>query len=285
VLQRLAILFFALFFTWPASVLAQGHGPVFGYATPTNSQGEYSFDAGLLSRSSADGTQLAARGIVTYGFTSFLQIAITTPALLTNTLLPPTRMTGGDDFEAKLGWRFHHHISGVGKRFESTLFTGLVVPGPQSIGHLPTSVRSAPGGLIAFATGVASRSHYFWAGAGFTSFAPRAGDKNPNVFSYSLVYAYRPRSWRTEPNKWDWRILAEMTGERSGDFQKSGIDVIGSQSNQIFLGPSTLGVYKQFAIEGGVQFAVYHSVGPLLPKENVRVAINFTYFLFPAHQH
>jgi hypothetical protein len=267
VFKRLAILFFIC----PASVFAQGHGPVFGYATPTNSQGEYSFDAGLLSRSSADGTQLAARGIVTYGFTSFLQIAVTTPALLTNSLSPP--------------WRFHHHISGVGKRFESTLFTGLVVPGPQSIAHLPTSVRSAPGGLIAFTTGIASRSHYFWAGAGFTSFAPRAGDKNPNVFSYSLVYAYRPRSWRTEPNKWDWRILAEMTGERSGDFQKGGLDVIGSQSHQIFLGPSTLGVYKQFAVEGGVQFAVYHSVGPLLPKENVRVAINFTYFLFPAHQH
>ena len=134
-------------------MFAQGHGPVFGYATPTNSQGEYSFDVGLLTRSSADGTQLAARGIVTYGFTSFLQIAVTTPALLTDTLLPPTRMTGGDDFEAKLGWRFHHHIKGVGTRFESTLFTGLVVPGPQSIGNLPTSVRSAPGGLIAFTTG------------------------------------------------------------------------------------------------------------------------------------
>jgi hypothetical protein len=269
----------------PAAVLAQGHGPVFGYATPTNSQGEYSFDAGLISRSSADGTQVAARGIVTYGFTSFLQIAITTPALLSDTLLPPTHMTGGDDFEAKLGWRFHHHISGVGKRFESTLFTGLVIPGPQNIANVATSVRSAPGAKIAFTTGVASRSHYFWAGAGFTTFASRAGDKNPNDFSYSLVYAYRPRAWRTEPNKWDWRVLAEITGERSGDFQKGGIEITGSQANQIFVGPSTLGVYKQYAIEGGVQFAVYHSVGPLLPRENVRAAINFTYFLFPAHQH
>jgi hypothetical protein len=281
VLKRLTILFFIC----SAPAFGQGHGPVFGYATPTNSQGEYSFDAGLLTRTSAAGAQLTARGIITYGFTSFLQIAITTPALFNNTLLPPTRMTGGDDFEAKLGWRFHHHIKGVGTRFESTLFTGLVVPGPQSIPNVATSVRSAPGAMIAFATGIASRSHYFWAGAGFTSFISRAGDKNPNEFSYSLVYAYRPRSWRTEPNKWDWRILAEMTGERSGDFHKAGLDVAGSQSHQIFLGPSTLGVYKQFAIEGGVQFAVYHSVGPLLPKENLRVAINFTYFLFPAHQH
>jgi hypothetical protein len=278
--RRLSILFLFC----PAAALAQGHGPVFGYATPTNSQLEYSFDAGLIARTTTGGAELAARGIITYGFTSFLQIAVTTPALLRNTLLPPTRMTGGDDFEAKLGWRFHHQIKGVGTRFESTLFTGLVLPGPQNVAGTPTSVRSAPGGMVAFTTGIASRSHYFWVGAGYTAFASRAGDKNPNVFSYSLVYAYRPRSWRTEPNKWDWRILAEMTGERSGDFQKSGLEVFGSNSHQIFLGPSTLGVYKQFAIEGGVQFAVHHSVGPLLSNERIRVAVNFTYFLFPAHQ-
>jgi hypothetical protein len=194
-------------------------------------------------------------------------------------------MTGGDDFEAKLGWRFHHQIEGVGTRFESTLFGGLVVPGPQSIANVPTRIRSAPGGMIAFATGVASRSNYFWVGGGYTAFASRAGDKNPNVLSYSLVYAYRPQSWRTEPNKWDWRVLAEMTGEHSGDFQHAGLDILGTQAHQIFLGPSTLGVYKQFAIEAGVQFAVYHAVGPLLPRENIRAALNFTYFLFPAHQH
>lgn len=277
--QRLAFLLFIC----PAA-FAQGHGPVFGYATPTNSQGEYSFDAGVIARVDTGGAQLTARGIVTYGFTSFLQVAVTAPALLTNTLLPPTRMTGGDDFEVKLGWRFHHDIKGVGKRFESTLFGGLVVPGPQTIGNTPTTVRGAPGAMVAFATGVASRSHYFWAGAGYTAFPSRAGDKNPNAFSYSLVYAYRPRAWRTEPNKWDWRILAEMTGERSGDFQKSGAEIFGSNSHQIFFGPSTLGVYKQFAVQGGIQFAVYHSVGPLLPRENIRVAVNFTYFLFPAHQ-
>ncbi len=50
-LKRLTI----LFFLFPAAAFAQGHGPVFGYATPTNSQGEYSFDAGLLARTSADG--------------------------------------------------------------------------------------------------------------------------------------------------------------------------------------------------------------------------------------
>jgi hypothetical protein len=270
---------------WPISVHAQGHGPVFGYATPTNSQGEYTFDTALIARDGSAGSQLMLRGIVTYGFTPFLQLSIITPAVLKDAALPPTRMTGGDDFEAKLGWRFHHKIKGVGTRFESTLYTSLVLPGPQFIAGSLADLKFAPGGMIALASGIASRSHYFWAGAGFTAFAPSGGDKNPNVVSYSLVYAYRPRAWRTEPNRWDWRLLAEMTGERSGDFQKSGLEIPKSQSHQIFIGPSTLGVYKQYAIQGGIQFPIYQDVGSLLPKENYRVVFNFTYFLFPSHQH
>jgi len=64
---------------------ATGHGPVFGYATPTNSQGEWSFDFGLQERDTALGSQLAARSMFTYGFTPYLQLSLTTPAILTNT--------------------------------------------------------------------------------------------------------------------------------------------------------------------------------------------------------
>ena len=35
----------------PSFAVASGHGPVFALATPTNSQGEWSFDAGLFGRS------------------------------------------------------------------------------------------------------------------------------------------------------------------------------------------------------------------------------------------
>ena len=31
----------------PVFMLASGHGPLFGLATPTNSQGEWSFDEGI----------------------------------------------------------------------------------------------------------------------------------------------------------------------------------------------------------------------------------------------
>ena len=40
---------------------AAGHGPVFGLATPTNSQGEWSFDSGLFGRSSDVGSQASFR--------------------------------------------------------------------------------------------------------------------------------------------------------------------------------------------------------------------------------
>lgn len=37
----------------PLFAVASGHGPVFGLDTPTNAQGEWSFDAGAFGRSTA----------------------------------------------------------------------------------------------------------------------------------------------------------------------------------------------------------------------------------------
>lgn len=267
----------------PAVVFAQGHGPVFGYATPTNYQGETSFDSALVVRGGDGAAQLTAREIITYGFTPLLQLSVTLPGVISNASLPPTRMVSGDDFEVKVGWRFHHQIKGVGKRFESTLFGSFIAPGPQTIPGSLDDLKFAPGVMIAAATGVASRSHYFWVGAGYSAFAARDGDKRPNSETYSAVYAYRPRAWRTEPDKWDWRLLVEMTGEHTGDFQRQGFVVPQSFSNAIFLGPSTLGVYRQYAIQAGFQWAVYQDRGALMPRENYRAIINFSYFLLSKH--
>ena len=46
-----------------------------------------------------------------------------------------------------------------------------------------------------------------------------------------------------------------------------------------------LGIYKTFAISGGVQFPIYRNVGSVLSRERFRIAINFTYFLFKHGQH
>jgi len=61
---------------------ADGHGPVFGLATPTNSKGEWSFDTGLFGRSNDFGSQVSLRGLVGYGFTPHLTLSLTAPAVM-----------------------------------------------------------------------------------------------------------------------------------------------------------------------------------------------------------
>jgi hypothetical protein len=58
-MKQLAALACALALSVPA--WAADHGPVFGYATPVNSQGEFSFDTGLFGRKGPRGTQFSAR--------------------------------------------------------------------------------------------------------------------------------------------------------------------------------------------------------------------------------
>src|SRR5207302_9934171 len=71
-----------------SGAFASGHGPLFGYATPTNSKGEWSFDAGFFSRAASD-PQFAARGLIGYGFTPHVMLQFSAPALLANSSLPP----------------------------------------------------------------------------------------------------------------------------------------------------------------------------------------------------
>ena len=88
---------------------------------------------------------------------------------------------------------------------------------------------------------------------------------------------YRPESWRKD-HGWDWRIFGECTGERAGVLERGGTTLAGSRSNQVFVGPTTLGVYKNYAVSAGVQVAVHQDVGPLYPRERVRAAVNFSIF-------
>ena len=51
----------SLFLDCPLFAVAADHGPVFGLATPTNSQGEWSFDEGVFGRSTSVGSQASVR--------------------------------------------------------------------------------------------------------------------------------------------------------------------------------------------------------------------------------
>ncbi len=262
-----------------------GHGPVFGYATPTNSQGEWSFDAGVLGRNASDTTQVTLRSMVGYGFTPHLTMWVVAPVILNGASFQSTSMGGGGDFESKFAWRFHRNAKGVGTRFETTAAMGVVVQGPQTGSGIMSQLRRAPGLDLTLASGIASRAHYFWLGGGYRGFLEREGDRRADSISYSAVYGYRPPSWRTEMDKWDWRVFGEMTGERSGTIKHGGMDLAGSPTHRIFLGPSVLGIYQKYAIQAGVQLPVYQSSSPIFPKERIRFAVNFSYFLFQGSHH
>ena len=263
---------------------AAAHGPVFGLATPTNSQGEWSYDIGAFGRSSGAGSEASIRGLMSYGITPHLMISFTAPAVIGDTRLPPTRIQPGDDFESTVAWRFHHNTTAVGTRFESTAFAGLVAPGPQSTFPGVAHTGNQPGTMAGIVSGLASRSHYLWLGGTFTEFYERHGDRRPGVFDYSLVYGYRPPKWRKEPDKWDWRIFGELVGERSNRFLSQNAIVPQSQAHQVFLGPSMLGIYHNYTVSFGAQVPVYQDLGSLFPKERVRYAVNFSYLLFQ-HSH
>lgn len=260
-------------------VFASGHGPVFGFATPLNSQGETSFDLGVFGRTAAFGSQTSLKTMVSYGITPHLQLSAVLPAFLQQGQLPMSMMAGGE-FQGNAAWRFQHNPNAVGRRLESTASVGIVAPGPQDSFAMFRGMRSAPGVNAWIASGMASRSHYVWLGGGTTHFAARAGDQRPNLDSASLVYGYRPPSWRADQHQWDWRVFVEMVGEHAGLVRRAGAVMSGSDANQIVLGPTVLGIFKTFAISGGVQFPVYSDLGRMFPHERMRLAVNVSYFLF-----
>jgi hypothetical protein len=267
-----------------AFAFASGHGPLFGLATPTNSQGEWSFDEGIFGRAASDGAQASVRTLVGYGFTPHLTMFLTIPVVIGSATLPPTRIQPGADFESSLAWRFQHNATKVGTRIESTAFASFVVPGAQSGFKGVAHTSNLPGVMLGAVTGTASRSNYLWFGATYTKFFEHNGDRRPGVLDYSLVYGYRPPKWRRPPDKWDWRLFAELVGERSQEFLQADSRVAGTQAHQLFLGPTALGIYRNYTVSFGAQVPIYQDVGSMFPKERVRFAVNFSYLLFQ-HSH
>ena len=46
-------------FALSGAAFAADHGPIFGYATPVNSEREFSFDTGIFGRNGSQGTQFS----------------------------------------------------------------------------------------------------------------------------------------------------------------------------------------------------------------------------------
>lgn len=266
----------------PRAARASGHGPVFGLATPTNAAGAWTFDLGMMGRTGDGDSGAMTRAMLTYGFTEDLQLSVSVPLVFASALFPPARgtamMPGSGDFEAIGAWRFHRRGTAVGARVESTLYAGAILPGPQKAAGMARDLRRAPGVYLAAASGFVSRGHYLWGGVGYVRFTERDGDRRSDTLLYSAVWGYRPPPLRTEYPDWDWRLFVELTGERSGDLRRAGAEHAGTGGHQVLVGPTALGIYKNYAIGGGVQVPISRSLGARLQRERLRYAINFSYF-------
>ena len=279
--QRALILLVVLALLWHAN--AANHGPVFGLATPTNSQGEWSFDQGVFDHTTSLGSQASIRELVGYGFTPHLTLSFTLPAVVGNTSLRPTRIQPGDDFDSTLAWRFQHAAD---EGLYSHRKHGVRWPGGSwPTGSIQRHRADQYSGLHdRRGHGARFTQSLRIAGCTFTKFVEHDGSKRPDVFDYSLVYGYRPAKWRRPPDKWDWRIFAELVGEPSASLRQASTVVPNTEAHQVFVGPSALGIYRNYTISFGAQFPVYQNVQSQFPKERVRLAVNFSYLLFQ-HSH
>lgn len=273
----------------PGIALAADHGPVFSYATPVNSQREWSFDTGIFGRSGSRGTQLSTGSSFGYGLTPHLTVNAFLPATFGSGSLPESRIVSGSEWSAGASWRFLHSVTSVGKRIESTASLGVVVPGPQQDSGVLASLHRALGVAGSLATGLASRSQYLWAGGGYTRFAEASEDRRPDTLSWSGVYGYRPAKLRRGYDQWDYRGFAELTGEHTGNVVKSGTMLPDSSTTTVWLGPSVLAIFKDVAISGGVQGPVFRDAsdsgvsGSIYGREHIRFAINFSYLKYSSH--
>jgi hypothetical protein len=83
-----------------STAFASDHGPVFGYATPVNSQGEVSCDAGIFGRNGTRGTQFSTGTGCGYGITPHITINAFLPATFGGGSLPESRIYPGGEWTA-----------------------------------------------------------------------------------------------------------------------------------------------------------------------------------------
>ncbi len=264
-------------------VIASGHGPVFGAATPTLGKGGWSFDQVYMGRTSdgPDTNDQLLRSMISFGVTKDFQLSASLPIALTSSSQMPmgrmmAMMSANREVEALAGWRFHTRPVGEGGRFESTAYFGATVP----LESERAGIRTAPSAYTSVATGYASRAHYFWIGGGYQKHAADSGDQLGDVKSYSVVYGYRPRALRLDYPKPDLRFFVESVGEVTGRAKHGGQQMADTGGHVLMVGPTVLLLYKAYGIEGGMLFPVYQRTNGAQPGERFRFGVNVSYFFW-----
>lgn len=269
-----------LLFSFGAMVRAQGHGPVYGLATPTLGKGHASFDAAAMRIRVKDQQSLMLRYIWSYGITQDLQVNLTTPTMI-DKINPPPRTRGNSmmpsngDIEASVYYRFHRNDFGIGKRFETTAILGGSIPTEKERGGIKVG-NSLHAAVV---TGYASRSIYVWMGSGYQYYFRKYNAQLGDLIYASAVFGYRPPLFKKDYPKPDWRIFVESLAEFPGKNRLyDGNGWQQDRGQKLLLGPTLLGLYGSWGISGGILWPVYQVV-PDLQRENYRMVINLSYWL------
>jgi hypothetical protein len=262
------------------SAIASGHGPVFGAATPTLGRGGWSVDqAWTLRAGDEDERQQMLKTMLSFGVTENLQVSGSFPLAMSDGRLAPARMmsamSSDRELEGLVAYRFQRRPIGIGGRRESTLYLGGTAPLESRRGGIGVGPSFEAGA----STGYASRAHYVWVGGGVQHFFERGGDQFGQSRLLTVVYGYRPPVLRTEVGKPDLRFFVEATAENRSAARVSGIESAGS-ANAIFIGPTSLLLYKAIGLEAGVLFPAYQTVSDGSVKERLRIAVNVAYFFW-----
>jgi hypothetical protein len=258
---------------------ASGHGPLFGAATPTLGRGAWSIDQAWTMRFGDESTrEQMLKTMVTFGITEVLQVSASIPEVMSDNRLAPARMmnamSNDRELEGLVGYRFHRTPVGIGGRRESTLYVGGTIPFERA------RFGVAAGGslVVAAATGYAGRSHYLWFGGALQHYFPRGGDRLGDSRTVTMVYGYRPSAFRERTGRPDVRFFVESTFE-DRQVGRSTVARLTPPPRTLFVGPTSLLVYKAIALSGGVQWAAYRGAH-IGVRERTRVAVNFSYFWF-----
>ena len=259
---------------------ASGHGPVFGATTPTLGRGGWSLDEAFTVRTAEEGeAQRMLKTMISFGVTENLQVSGSFPLAMRDGRVANARMmslmSSDREVEGLVGYRFQRRTIGIGGRQESTVYLGGTAPLESRRG----GVGAGPSVNAGAATGYASRGQYLWVGGGVQHFFDRGNDRVGESRLATVVYGYRPPALRTEAAKPDLRFFVEATAEdRSRD--RIGGTEVSSGARTVFVGPTSLMLYKAIAIEGGVLFPAYQRVDDARLKERLRVAVNVAYFFW-----
>lgn len=195
-------------------------------------------------------------------------------------LATPTLARGGsmmgaaETVEASLQWRFHRTAPAIGVRRESALLIGASEPTDEVQG----GIEPGTGFNVAAVTGYASRTTYWWFGGGLQGNASRDGAKLGNVYYASAVFGWRPPHFRQNYPKPDWRFFVESLYEKAERHRVDGQAMPDSGSEKLLVGPSVLGLYGHWGVEGGIVWPVSQKLNGAQPAENYRAKFVFTYW-------